>query len=352
MFEAKSMLYLYVETPLHAGSGASLGVVDLPVQRERVTGYPMVQASGIKGKLRAEAYLWDTFVQLKDSYVPSELAQVNQEARWQARSQKEREQEAEKRARKKAAKELGLEIVFGPETDDASEHAGAFTPSDARLLLFPVRSLLGVFAWTTSRDALARFYRDATIAGLSLGAATPDKLAEIQKDKANSTALVAPGNDVTADKKLVLEEFSFDAQEDRQVGIIADWLAENALPKHNPNGDEYDYWRKKLARSLVILPQSAFQDFTRFSIEVINRVRLESKTKTAAEGALWSEEHLPTDTLLYTPLFATKPRAPENKTKLKNGQDVLDFVKNLGLDRVQLGGDETVGRGLVKLRFA
>jgi CRISPR-associated protein Cmr4 len=348
MFEAKSMLYLYVETPLHAGSGASLGVVDLPVQRERVTGYPMVQASGIKGKLRAEAYLWDTFVKLKDSYFQPELTLVNQEVKWQTRSQKDREQEAEKRARKKAAKELGLEIVFGPETDDASEHAGAFTPSDARLLLFPVRSLLGVFAWTTSRDALARFFRDATIAGISLGNASPDKLAAIQdKDKADSTALVAPGNDVTADKKLVLEEFAFDTQEDSQVGIIADWLAANVLSA----SAEYDYWRKKLARSLVVLPQSAFQDFTRFSVEVINRVKLASKTKTAVEGALWSEEHLPTDTLLYTPLFATKPRAPENKTKLKDGKDVLDFVKNLGLDRVQLGGDETVGRGLVKLRF-
>jgi len=53
MFEAKSMLYLYVETPLHTGSGRGLGTVDLPIQRERVTGYPMVQASSIKGCLRA-----------------------------------------------------------------------------------------------------------------------------------------------------------------------------------------------------------------------------------------------------------------------------------------------------------
>ena len=31
---------------------------------------------------------------------------------------------------------------------------------DARLLLFPVRSLRGVFAWVTSLDALERFARD------------------------------------------------------------------------------------------------------------------------------------------------------------------------------------------------
>lgn len=301
MFEAKSMLYLYVETPLHAGSGSSLGVVDLPVQRERVTGYPMVQSSGIKGKLRAEA------VELGKS--PDEI-----------------------------------KIVFGPETTGASDHAGAFTPGDARLLLFPVRSFLGVFAWTTSKDALARFCRDASITNWQ-----PIGPEDKQGDP-KSTALVAQGNDVTADKKLVLEEFAFNALEDPQVKVIADWLAANVLP----TGNEYEYWRKKLPRSLVILPQTAFQDFTRFSVEVINRVRLDNKTKTAAEGALWSEEHLPTDTLLYAPLFATRPRVPEkeNKPGWKTGAEVLDFVRNLKLDRIQLGGDETVGRGLVKLRFA
>ncbi len=53
MFEAKSMLFIYVETPLHAGTGRGLGAVDLPIQRERTTGYPIVQASSVKGRLRA-----------------------------------------------------------------------------------------------------------------------------------------------------------------------------------------------------------------------------------------------------------------------------------------------------------
>jgi len=95
LFEAKTMLYVYVETPLHAGSGRALGAVDLPIQRERVTGYPIVQASGLKGRLRAEA-----------------------------------------RARKMS----NLEVVFGPETDKAHEHAGALSTGDAKILLFPVFS--------------------------------------------------------------------------------------------------------------------------------------------------------------------------------------------------------------------
>jgi CRISPR-associated protein Cmr4 len=37
-----TMLYLYVETPLHAGTGSGLSSVDLPIQRERTTQYPMI----------------------------------------------------------------------------------------------------------------------------------------------------------------------------------------------------------------------------------------------------------------------------------------------------------------------
>lgn len=316
MFEAEAMLFIYVETPLHAGSGTSLGVVDLPIQRERVTNYPMVQSSGIKGKLRAEADKWAE-------------AQPNlDEAKRKIRS------------------------VFGPDPGPgASDHAGAFTPGDARLLLFPVRSLIGVFAWTTSKDVLARFWRDAKHGGLQISwreVGPEDEEPDSKKQEA--TALVAPGNDVTADGKLVLEEFAFDAQEDLQVKDIADWLVTDALPQDA----EYGYWRQNLPKHLVILPKNAFRDFIQFSTEVITRVQLARDTKTVAEGP-WSEEHLPSDTLLYAPLFATRPRV--DKSKLPQGwkgeaQEVLDFVKNLGLNRVQLGGDETVGRGLVKLRFS
>mgnify|MGYP000669322062 CR=1 FL=1 len=37
MFQATNLLFIYVETPLHAGSGRGLGSVDLPIQRERIT---------------------------------------------------------------------------------------------------------------------------------------------------------------------------------------------------------------------------------------------------------------------------------------------------------------------------
>jgi CRISPR-associated protein Cmr4 len=345
MFEKSEMLYLYVETSLHAGSGGSVGVVDLPIQRERVTGYPLVQASGIKGKLRAEAYEWKTFVKRKDA-IKATLTKRPDE------TDEKFKQRSENEARKQAAKALGLELVFGPEGDEAHEHAGALSPGDARLLQFPVRSLVGVFAWTTSRNVLARLKRDleATGKGTSVTWALnnlPD----------NGNAWTVDDKSVVANGKVVLEEFTFEAQQHDDVKTIAKWLAENAMPA----SAEYEYFKNKLYNkdganvtgSLVILPEDAFRDFTQFATEVVTRIRINQETKTAAGQALWSEEHLPSDTLLYAPLHATRPRGKE----LPNGwagtvDEVIDFVKNLGLNRIQLGGDETVGRGIVKLRFS
>lgn len=303
MFQKSALLYLYVETPLHAGSGTSLGIVDLPIQRERTTGYPIVQASGLKGCLRDAA---------------------------KADGQDERK----------------IRIVFGPDVQSASEHAGAVSFGDARILLFPVRSLVGVFAWTTSKNLLARFKRDAQMAGIAVswtetGPTTDD------------TVLVA-SNTVVNNNHVVLEEFAFTAQQDNNAQTIANWLAQNALPV----GNEYNYWREALPQRLVILPENAFRDFTQISTEIISRIRLDDEKKTVARDALWSEEHLPSDTLLYGTLFAGKPRVngadlPDDWTHSSDKvTEVVKFVKQcVDGKRLQLGGDSTVGRGFVKVRM-
>jgi len=297
MFDRAAILFLYTETPLHAGSGTSLGIVDLPIQRERTTGYPMIQASGLKGCLRDAV---------------------------------------DRNAQK-------VEIVFGPDTQRASDHAGALSVGDARILLFPVRSLMGVFAWVTSQNVLARFKREAEMAGLSVNW---DPIGPEPTDK--RTAFVASGSLVIANEKVVLEEFAFTAQTNNEVKAIAQWLKDKALPA----GDEYAYWRDSLNKRLVILPENAFRDFVQLSMEVIARVRIDDAKKTVERGGLWTEEHLPSETLLYATLFASKPRAPSPPADLQDAQAVLRFVKDaIDGKRLQLGGDATVGRGIVKVRF-
>ena len=81
----------------------------------------------------------------------------------------------------------------------------------------------------------------------------------------------------------------------------------------------------------------------------MTRIRIEDETKTVARGALWTEENLPADTLLYSTIYANTPTMPNGN--VKTADDVLTFIQNLKLERVQLGGNETVGRGLTAVRY-
>ena len=52
MFKQSKPLFFVCETPLHAGSGSDLGIVDLPIQRERHTSFPKIEGSSFKGAVR------------------------------------------------------------------------------------------------------------------------------------------------------------------------------------------------------------------------------------------------------------------------------------------------------------
>ena len=49
------LMFVHALTSIHPGSGTALGVVDLPVQRERHTNWPTIAGSSLKGVLKAEA---------------------------------------------------------------------------------------------------------------------------------------------------------------------------------------------------------------------------------------------------------------------------------------------------------
>ncbi|GAB4580215.1 MAG: type III-B CRISPR module RAMP protein Cmr4 [Anaerolineales bacterium] len=301
MFLAKRILFLYVETPLHAGTGRGLGAVDLPLQRERTTGYPMIQASGLKGRLRA--------------------------AYRQAIGKKDDDDE--------------VTSLFGKAGETGESFAGAIAPGDAHLLLFPVRSLAGVFAWTTSVHALASFRRSADFAGMDVSD-LPDVRVEVD---ANSTLIGNP-TDLKAGDSVVLEEFSFTPKPDTQVTKIGEWLAKKALP------NQYTYWKESFPKKLCILPENAFRDFCLYATEVQTHVHLDEVKKTVLQGQLWTTESLPLDTLLYAPLFASGQR---NGTGWPNGeQAALASLKKLKDNipaRIQLGGDETTGQGWVSVTY-
>lgn len=296
------LLFIHVETPLHAGTGRGLGGVDLPIQRERVTKYPIIQGSSVKGRLRTA---------------------IREKKGWEDYNRE-------------------LLAIFGKAEGEGRSHAGAVSVGDARLLLFPVRSLNGVFAWVTSRDVLTRFIRDTRPAGLDLGWTLCPEPNENECWIASSCA-------VEADGKVTLEEFTYtvkpDAQTRQQVTAIGEWLAGNALPQTG----EYGYWRENLPVHLVILRREDFRDFALYGTEVTTHIKLVPDTKTVQSGALWTVESLPADTLLYAPLIIADSRA--QGVAAKSAADIRSLLRELHHTRTQLGGDETTGRGVVMLHF-
>ncbi|RMD64749.1 type III-B CRISPR module RAMP protein Cmr4 [Candidatus Parcubacteria bacterium] len=303
MFKTASLMFLYTETSLHAGSGTSLGVVDLPIQREKYTDFPVIQASGIKGAVRE----WFEF-RFEDNG-----------------------------SRRK------IELTFGPDKigTEESGYAAAITFTDARTLLFPVRSLKAIFAYCTSPTVLERFRRDAQIAGVSsLSWAVPT----LPNDK---TVLgVQDGNDVADGDQVLLEEYAFGFQSNEQVSKIADWLAAHAFPA----GEEYNFWKGKIRKSLLVLPDNAFRDFVKLSTEVQARIKIDNDKRTVTKGGLFYEEALLPDSLLYSVILAHDP-VKDDRAELPDDRAVIAFLRELDGKRLQLGGDATIGRGIVSVRF-
>ena len=283
-----ALMFIHCLTATHPGSGAALGVVDLPVQRERHTQWPTVPGSTLKGVLRAES--------------------TARNGDW-------------------------TRTVFGGPTDsDGSAHAGALSISDARLLAFPVRSLKGVFAWTTCPAILDRLRRDLALAGgpFSRFPETPGVSGNDALCPAQSPLLI-DGNG------LLLEEFDFTRSGD-EAGV-ADWVADNAVSDRGTAA--------RLGSNLVVLPDDSFGHFVRHATDVSARIGLDHEKRTVKDGALFWEEHLPPETLFYALVTAHDSRREDDPSK---AADILRRLCEGVPPTLQIGGNATLGKGLCALR--
>lgn len=335
MFRKFLPLFLIVETPLHAGSGSELGIVDLPIQRERHTKFPKIEGSGIKGCVRE---IFEGLIaeddsgkrKLIDSEITSKL--------------KDKYKEIEEVWKEKLTNyDKYISFVFGPEKGET--HAGSIAFTDAKILLFPVKSLKGVFAWITSPMVLVRFIEDMEFIGKR----------EVFKDcnLANIKNTIPKQSNILVSGKVVLEEFTFEVRESEETTKIAQELSEIIFPKD----PAYDFWKEKLKKDLVILSDDDFEQFVTTSTEVITRVKISSESGTVEEGP-WQEEYLPQDTVLYTIAMTTAVRVGKDedkgpfkgRTSDEEAEKVMEFFK-LGLpDIIQLGGNQTLGKGIVRIK--
>lgn len=311
MYERSALLFLYCVSPLHMGAGTALGAIDNPIQRERHTRHPMIVGSGIKGALR--------------------------HACWS----RHRDQDAAERNR--------LRLVFGPDTQASSEHAGALSLSDAQIVCFPVRSLRHTFVYATSRTALARLTR---LLLTQLNGHAPDFARRSLPDVKREAAVVLDDN-LLGQNRLTLEAYQF---EKTQAGVddlraVARWLADHAVP------GEHTYFRDKLSRHLVLLHDDWFDHFVQHATVVEPHVRINDESGTADDGGLFYTENLPPECLLVSVAMASRSRKPAKNAQEGGGpdrvadmsaEDVLEYVRAGFHGRlVQLGGDATTGRGQV-----
>ena len=294
-------------TPLHVGCGQAVGVVDLPVIRERATGYPYIPGSGIRGSLR------DIF---------------------ESRAEMEANED-----KKKDFNQLTLSL-FGPEpgsSDEKDKYAGCVAIHDARLLFYPVRADQGVFVWITCPLALQRFNRDNNAFQLGFADCKTKGLEKIADDK-----FLGPE---TFTGSLHLEEFRFSSTTDAATGVQN--LAEFA---EKIGGTE-------LASRAVLVSNRSFYHFVNYATMLMQHNTLTS-AKTVKDGALFSIESLPPETILYGIIGATRERRDP-----KNGMAAtaaLTSVKTFLLENkpdaknayLHLGGKESTGLGLTQLTWA
>lgn len=298
-----SLMFLHALTPLHPGSGSALGVVDMPIQRERHTHWPTIPGSSLKGVLR----------------------------------------DACRQAEGQDASDSDTEIVqslFGPENtgqDSGSSYAGSLGVTDSRILAFPVRSLKGVFAWVTCPAVLQRLTRDARLADL-------EDMPDIVTSVGDNEVLAYSNSPLLIDNKTIaLEEFEYD-KTSQNVDALLDWLAAQAFDDASLSEEGGKQW--------IIVSDDNFTHFVSHATEVSARIRLSKESKTVEKGALFYEEFLPAETVFYSVVIVepshNKEFAMSREEVFAEFQNSLSYCKGF----IQVGGDATIGKGWCSIKLS
>jgi len=341
MFKLAKPIFLHCQTPTHVGSGSDLGIIDLPIQRERHTQFPKFESSSFKGALRQR---------FEEVYPSSGMA--NRVKVHLAFGYDDAGEEANVKA----------EFAGKDKQKFEQQYAGALGFTDARLLFFPVKSMRGVFALVTCPYILEKLAEELILTKNSdatwIAKVDTLKTALTNLQVSNLEASATEGFCYTNSTKLqisgqnavVLEEYAFTVKAD--FTELADLIG---AIKEIVNVD---------ANKIVILHNDDFSDFVTLHTEVITRNKIDNQTGTVDKkiGGLFTEEFLPAESILYalimaSPIFQVKESdfKPKTGETLSEEQKVIDFftgtINTQAEGIFQIGGNATLGKGIVKLHF-
>jgi CRISPR-associated protein Cmr4 len=290
--------WLHVVSPLHVGAGRGVGHIDLPIVREKVTNWPYVPGSAVKGVIA-------------DKYKATE-------------------------ENRKPGSDLAA--AFGTASSNGDSQAGSLVFSDASIVCLPVRSFYGTFAWVTSPMALKRL-RGANNPDASF--TLDDQKVLVLNDNKLSHTINSRDNNVY---KVYFEDIDLTVQSGgANEGRLAAWsklMAESVFP----NDVE---WQGIFTQRLAVVSDDIFTFFCETGTEVAARIRIDDEKKTVEPKGLWYEESLPTEAILAGVVWCD--RVFGNK-ELKQ-KDLIDKFCKEPCD-LQVGGKASIGKGRVRCTFS
>ncbi|MGC1378517.1 MAG: type III-B CRISPR module RAMP protein Cmr4 [Anaerolineales bacterium] len=289
-----NLLFLHALSPLHAGTGQGVGVIDLPIAREKATNLPIVPGSTIKGVLRANCE--DETMKIK---------------------------------------------VFGPDTNGASDHAGSAQFSDLRLLFLPVRSLSGTFAWVTSPLVLRRYQRDCKMANKLAFGEVPEVANEntclLAENLSSLTMLIEK-----QEKQVVLEDLRLTGDFNKNLQDVINGIRSQLFTEIP--------WQDAFSSRVCVVHDNVLAFLLETATEVAARIRIKENEKTVDDGALWYEEALPAESILVG-LMTVQEVKDKDGQLMVSYDNAVNTIKEIAKNSLQVGGKSTVGRGLCNVHL-
>ena len=385
------MILVYAITPIHVGAGRSVGIVDLPIQRDAI-GYPVIFSSSFKGALKAYCG--------KDA--------INKDGRIDCPDLAKEESQSDKTKAEinpPNPEKLGVALcccAFGSEPLGSSSETGILTLTDLIPFAVPVPAEKNVYLYLTSPYLLRKIsdVLDAEVKSLDKytkkangsSSSVKDERLEFLKgfsELVSSILKALPqqhntniqGNldtivTISEEKKerIFVDNAFHRIKIDRQkIAEIDKKLKEETLNEKLREELENKLKVGKVLEALnnlgaltsniedklIIIPDDDRYLFDKATLKV-TRNRISLNTKTVAEGALWTEEYLPEGTI-FVGGYLINDRVNnycEYYKKQAKLNDIFQVVESLKEERfsngefyLSLGGKETIGKGLVKVRW-
>lgn len=304
MYKANLMTLITLSST-HAGSGSGLRVIDLPIQREVQTNFPKIEASTIKGSIRAT---------LEQKHGNCSM----------------------------------IDQLLG--RSDMGEYASAVGFSDARLLFFPVKSMKGIFAWITCPMVLRRLHEDSSLMEERGGdwKELKESIKSVLK-RTDHEALVTTTSNITFEKagkeQVILEETRIDTVKSPEFTTLIERLMNN-LPEEKIMADG-------LKSKAIMLPDDDFQYYVSMSTEIVTRIKVNNDTGIVENKGLFTEEYLPSESILYLLLFYSPSYKKDDNEGRKDVYKVRENFTRLFGDKgvFQIGAEMTLGKGIMRYQL-